>query len=102
LNSPYVGFPAGTSPRTIVVGSPGGGHPPRPPDLRDLRRQLAQLPRQGRPGGVNNGPFTEQGNRYQGEVTADRRLTFEVPARFEYALDAERIKVNADGTISVG
>jgi hypothetical protein len=35
-------------------------------------------------------------------VTADRRLTFEVPARFEYALDAERIKVNADGTISVG
>jgi Protein of unknown function (DUF1579) len=49
----------------------------------------------------NNGPFTEQGNRYQGEVTADR-LTLEGPARFQYALDdAGRIKVNADGTISV-
>jgi hypothetical protein len=49
----------------------------------------------------NNGPFTEQGNRYQGEVTADR-LTLEGPARFQYALDdAGRIKVNADGTVSV-
>jgi Protein of unknown function (DUF1579) len=50
----------------------------------------------------NNGPFTEQGNRYQGEVMPERRLTFEGPARFEYALDdAGRIEVNADGTISV-
>jgi Protein of unknown function (DUF1579) len=50
----------------------------------------------------NNGPFTEQGNRYQGEVIGERRLTFEGPARFEYALDdAGRIRVNADGTLSV-
>lgn len=50
----------------------------------------------------NNGPFTEDGNRYQGEVMAERRLIFEGPARFEYALDdAGRINVNADGTISV-
>jgi Protein of unknown function (DUF1579) len=50
----------------------------------------------------NNGPFTEQGNRYHGEVITQGRLTFEGPARFEYALDdAGRIKVNADGTISV-
>jgi hypothetical protein len=35
-------------------------------------------------------------------VIAERRLTFEGPARFEYALDdAGRINVNTDGTISV-
>jgi hypothetical protein len=50
----------------------------------------------------NNGPFTEHGNRYQGEVTADGQLVFEGPARFQCALDdAGRIKVNADGTISI-
>lgn len=49
----------------------------------------------------NNGPFTEEGNRYEGAV-ADGRLTFEGPARFEYELDADgRIKVGADGAISV-
>jgi Protein of unknown function (DUF1579) len=49
----------------------------------------------------NNGPFTEQGNRYQGTVT-DGLLTFEGPARFQYALDdTGRIEVNPDGTISV-
>jgi hypothetical protein len=49
----------------------------------------------------NNGPFTEHGNRYQGKV-ADRRLIFEGPARFQYALDdTGRIKVNPDDTISV-
>jgi Protein of unknown function (DUF1579) len=49
----------------------------------------------------NNGPFTEHGNRYQGEV-ADGRLTFEGPARFQYSLDdAGRIKVNPDHTFSV-
>jgi hypothetical protein len=49
----------------------------------------------------NNGPFTEEGNRYQGEVTG-RTLTFEGPARFQHELDGEgRIKVNADGTITV-
>ena len=49
----------------------------------------------------NNGPFTEEGNRYEGKVTGDR-LTFVGPARFEYALDADgAIEVNADGTISV-
>jgi hypothetical protein len=49
----------------------------------------------------NNGPFTEEGNRYQGEVIG-HTLTLEGPARFQYELDDEgRIKVNADGTISV-
>jgi Protein of unknown function (DUF1579) len=49
----------------------------------------------------NNGPFTEEGNRYQGNV-ADSRLTFVGPARFQYELDAEgEIKMNADGTSSV-
>jgi len=49
----------------------------------------------------NNGPFTEEGNRYQGEV-AGHKLTFEGPARFQYELDDEgRIKLNFDGTVSV-
>ena len=49
----------------------------------------------------NNGPFTEEGNRYEGEA-ADGRLTFEGPARFQYELDEEgKIKMNPDGTISV-
>lgn len=49
----------------------------------------------------NNGPFTEEGNRYQGQV-AGHKLTFEGPARFQYELDDEgRIKVNPDGTVSV-
>jgi hypothetical protein len=49
----------------------------------------------------NNGPFSEEGNRYQGEV-AGRTLTFEGPARFQYELDNEgRIKPNPDATISV-
>jgi Protein of unknown function (DUF1579) len=49
----------------------------------------------------NNGPFTEDGNRYAGKV-ADGRLTFVGPARFEYELDSEgKIKTNADGTSSV-
>ncbi len=49
----------------------------------------------------NNGPFTEDGNRYQGKV-ADGKLTFEGPARFQYELDDDgKIKTNADGTISV-
>jgi len=49
----------------------------------------------------NNGPFAEDGNRYEGEV-ANGRLTFQGPARFQYELDDEgRIRANADGTISV-
>jgi Protein of unknown function (DUF1579) len=49
----------------------------------------------------NNGPFTEQGNRYEGKV-AGRTLTFEGPARFQYDLDDEgKVKTNADGTFSV-
>ena len=49
----------------------------------------------------SNGPFTEEGNRYQGEV-AGHKLTFEGPARFQYELDDEgRIKLNFDGTVSV-
>jgi hypothetical protein len=49
----------------------------------------------------NNGPYTEEGNRYEGEV-AEGRLTFEGPARFQYDLDEDgRIKVQPDGTIAV-
>jgi Protein of unknown function (DUF1579) len=49
----------------------------------------------------NNGPFTEHGNRYRGQV-ADSTLTFEGPARFQYTLDdTGRIRVNPDGTITV-
>ena len=49
----------------------------------------------------NNGPFTEDGNRYAGVASGDA-LTFEGPARFQYVLDADgRIKTNADGTVSV-
>lgn len=49
----------------------------------------------------NNGPFTEEGNRYQGTVT-DGNLTFVGPARYQYELDKNgKIKTNADGTISV-
>jgi Protein of unknown function (DUF1579) len=49
----------------------------------------------------NNGPFTEEGNRYEGEV-AEGKFTFEGPARFQYDLDEEgRIKVNADGSVSI-
>jgi Protein of unknown function (DUF1579) len=49
----------------------------------------------------NNGPFTEEGNRYAGVVSGDT-LTFEGPARFQYVLDADgRIKTSTDGTISV-
>jgi hypothetical protein len=41
----------------------------------------------------NNGPFTEDGNRYAGQVEGNK-LTFTGPARFQYAL-AE------DGSITV-
>jgi hypothetical protein len=49
----------------------------------------------------NNGPYTEDGNRYEG-VVEDDTLTFEGPARFQYRLDESgKIRVNDDGTISV-
>jgi Protein of unknown function (DUF1579) len=49
----------------------------------------------------NNGPFTEEGSRYEGKV-ADGRLTFVGPARYQYELDEHgKIKTNPDGTISV-
>ena len=49
----------------------------------------------------NNGPYTEAGNRYSGEV-ADGKLTMEGPARFQYELDGDgKVKTNPDGTISV-
>jgi hypothetical protein len=49
----------------------------------------------------NNGPFSEEGNRYQG-VVADGTLTFEGPARFQYGLDDDgKVKLNPDGTLSV-
>jgi hypothetical protein len=49
----------------------------------------------------NNGPYSEEGNRYTG--TVDRAtLTFEGPARFQYRLDDEgKVEKNPDGTISV-
>jgi Protein of unknown function (DUF1579) len=49
----------------------------------------------------NNGPFSEDGNRYEGRV-ADGKLTFVGPARFQYELDPDGvIGVNPDGTISI-
>jgi hypothetical protein len=49
----------------------------------------------------NNGPYTEEGNRYAGEV-ARGTLTFEGPARFQYELnDDGKIALNPDGTLSV-
>jgi hypothetical protein len=49
----------------------------------------------------NNGPFTEEGNRYEGGV-GEGKLTFEGPARFEYDLgDDGAVRVNGDGTISI-
>jgi hypothetical protein len=49
----------------------------------------------------NNGPFTEDGNRYEGQVRG-HTLTFEGPARFQYQLDDKgKVEVNPDGTISV-
>jgi Protein of unknown function (DUF1579) len=49
----------------------------------------------------NNGPFSEDGNRYEGRV-ADRTLTFVGAARFQYELDDDgRITVAPDGTITV-
>jgi hypothetical protein len=49
----------------------------------------------------NNGPYTEEGNRYDGEV-ADGALTFTGPARFQYDLDdSGRIRLNEDSTVTV-
>jgi Protein of unknown function (DUF1579) len=49
----------------------------------------------------NNGPFTEDGNRYEGEVER-RTLTFVGPARFQYDLDATgKVKANDDGTVTI-
>ena len=49
----------------------------------------------------NNGPYTEDGNRYEG-VVEDGALTFEGPARFQYDLDDEgKVKTNPDGTITI-
>jgi hypothetical protein len=49
----------------------------------------------------NNGPFTEEGNRYEGEI-ADGTLTFTGPARFQYDLDPTgRVRTNDDATVTV-
>ena len=49
----------------------------------------------------NNGPFTEEGNRYEGEIQG-QTLTFVGPARFQYDLDAAgKVKTNSDGTVTV-
>jgi hypothetical protein len=49
----------------------------------------------------NNGPYSEDGNRYEGVVDGDN-LTFQGPARFRYELDDDgKIRTNPDGTISV-
>jgi hypothetical protein len=45
--------------------------------------------------------WLEGGNRYEGKV-ADRKLTFEGPARFQYELgDDGKVAMNPDGTICV-
>jgi hypothetical protein len=49
----------------------------------------------------NNGPYSEDGSRYEGRV-AEGKLTFVGPARFEYDLAADgTVRVNPDGTISI-
>jgi hypothetical protein len=49
----------------------------------------------------NNGPFTEDGNRYEGAI-ADRALTFVGPARFQYDLDPTgKVRRNDDSTVTV-
>jgi hypothetical protein len=49
----------------------------------------------------NNGPFTEAGNRYEGEVV-DGTLTFTGPARFQYDLDAAgKVRKNDDGSVLI-
>jgi hypothetical protein len=49
----------------------------------------------------NNGPFTEEGNRYEGKV-ADGRLACVGSARIQYEPDGEgKIKTTTDGTSSV-
>src|SRR5262245_28826363 len=49
----------------------------------------------------NNGPFTEDGNRYEGEI-ADEKLTFTGPARFQYDLDeGGKVKKNDDGSLLI-
>jgi hypothetical protein len=49
----------------------------------------------------SDGPFTEDGNRYEGEIEGPT-LTFVGPARFKYDLDATgKIKANDDGSVTV-
>ena len=49
----------------------------------------------------NNGPFTEEGNRYEGEVV-DGALRFTGPARFQYDLDASgQVRKNDDGSVLI-
>lgn len=49
----------------------------------------------------NNGPYSEDGNRYEGTVSQGK-LTFVGPARYQYDLDDEgRVKLNPDGTLTV-
>ena len=49
----------------------------------------------------NNGPFTEDGNRYAGQVEGNK-LTFTGPAHFQYELDVNgNIKVNDNATIII-
>jgi hypothetical protein len=49
----------------------------------------------------NNGPLTEAGNRYEGQVV-DGTLTFTGPARFQYDLDAAgKVRKNDDGSVLI-
>ena len=49
----------------------------------------------------NNGPYTEDGNRYYGEVEG-QTLTFEGPARFQYALGPDgQIALDDEGRVTV-
>jgi Protein of unknown function (DUF1579) len=49
----------------------------------------------------NNGSFTEEGNRYEGEA-ADGTLTLTGPSRFQYDLDAAgNVRKNDDGSVLI-
>jgi hypothetical protein len=49
----------------------------------------------------NNGPFTEEGNRYEGEA-ADGTLTLTGPARFQYDLDGSgKVRMRDDGSVLI-
>ena len=49
----------------------------------------------------NNGPYSPEGNHYEGVVEGDT-LTFEGPARFQYRLDDDgAVLLNPDGSVTI-